>query len=110
MNSMAIYFWNFIFFKSCWVSNATNHTHCNVFVKTLFVLDLKTAYRGWYVDIGPVVGPSDKIWTISLNEESNKTPILLLHGLGAGVALWCLNLDSLAAHRPVYAIDLLGKF
>lgn len=70
---------------------------------------LKTAYRGWYVDIGPVVGTSDKIWTISLNEESPKTPIVLLHGLGAGAALWCLNLDALASHRPVYAIDILGK-
>ncbi|XP_034237115.1 (Lyso)-N-acylphosphatidylethanolamine lipase isoform X3 [Thrips palmi] len=69
---------------------------------------LKTAYRGWYVDIGPAVGASDKIWTISLNEDSPKTPILLLHGLGAGVALWCLNLDHIAASRPVYAIDLLG--
>ncbi|KAJ9576041.1 hypothetical protein L9F63_007141, partial [Diploptera punctata] len=69
---------------------------------------LKTAYRGWYVDIGPVVGPSDKIWTISLNEESNQTPILLLHGVGAGVALWCKNLDSLSVNRPVYAIDILG--
>jgi len=70
---------------------------------------LKSGYRGWYVDIGPVVGTADKIWTISLNHESNRTPIVLLHGLGAGVALWCLNLDSLAATRPVYAIDILGK-
>ncbi|XP_053972044.1 (Lyso)-N-acylphosphatidylethanolamine lipase isoform X2 [Hylaeus anthracinus] len=69
---------------------------------------LKTTYRGWYVDIGPVVGTADKIWTISLNEESPKTPIVLLHGLGAGVALWCLNLDVLASQRPVYAIDILG--
>ena len=70
---------------------------------------MKTAYRGWYVDIGPVVGTADKIWTISLNEESDKTPILLLHGFASGVALWCLNLDTLAKYRPVYAIDLLGE-
>ncbi|XP_022903322.1 (Lyso)-N-acylphosphatidylethanolamine lipase-like isoform X2 [Onthophagus taurus] len=69
---------------------------------------IKTAYRGWFVDIGPVVGPSDKIWTISLNIESKNTPLVLLHGLGSGVALWCLNLDTLAASRPVYAVDLLG--
>ncbi|GLH08277.1 Putative hydrolase/acyltransferase alpha/beta hydrolase superfamily, partial [Gryllus bimaculatus] len=43
---------------------------------------LKTTYRGWFVDIGPVVGASDKVWTISLNEEAEKTPILLLHGFG----------------------------
>uniref|UniRef100_A0A1B6CQ76 1-acylglycerol-3-phosphate O-acyltransferase ABHD5 n=1 Tax=Clastoptera arizonana TaxID=38151 RepID=A0A1B6CQ76_9HEMI len=69
---------------------------------------LKTPYKGFYVDIGSVVGPSDKIWTISFNSESNKTPLVLIHGLGAGVGLWCLNLDSFAAHRPVYAIDVLG--
>lgn len=71
-------------------------------------LDLKTTYRGWYVDIGPVVGKADKIWTISLNEETPKTPLLMLHGLGAGVAMWVMNLDTLASQRPVYAIDLLG--
>uniref|UniRef100_A0A1B6KII6 AB hydrolase-1 domain-containing protein n=1 Tax=Graphocephala atropunctata TaxID=36148 RepID=A0A1B6KII6_9HEMI len=69
---------------------------------------LKTPYRGWYVDIGSVVGTSDKIWTIALNVESQKMPLVLLHGLGAGVGLWCLNLDAFASQRPVYAIDVLG--
>lgn len=70
---------------------------------------LKTPYKSRYVEIGPVVGTSDKIWTLSLNsEETKKTPLVLLHGLGAGVGLWCLNLDSFATHRPVYALDLLG--
>ncbi|KAL0278679.1 UNVERIFIED_CONTAM: hypothetical protein PYX00_000429 [Menopon gallinae] len=69
---------------------------------------LKTAYRGSYVNIGATVGEADKLWTISLNTESNKTPMLLLHGLASGVALWVLNLDSFAASRPVYAIDVLG--
>ncbi|XP_028167880.1 protein ABHD4 isoform X2 [Ostrinia furnacalis] len=69
---------------------------------------LKTAYKRFYVDIGSVVGQSDKIWTISLNDESPATPLVMLHGMGAGVALWCPNLDALAATRPVYAIDLLG--
>ncbi|KAJ8925450.1 hypothetical protein NQ315_009283 [Exocentrus adspersus] len=69
---------------------------------------VRTNHRGWYVDIGPVVGPADKIWTISFNTDSQKTPLVLLYGLGAGVALWCLNFDALASTRPVYAIDLLG--
>lgn len=71
---------------------------------------LKTAYKRFYVDIGSVVGQSDKIWTISLNDESPRTPLVLLHGMGAGLALWCPNLDAFAATRPVYAIDLLGEF
>lgn len=73
------------------------------------ISDVKTAYRGFFVDIGPTVGKSDKIWTISLNTDSPNTPLILLHGLGAGVALWCLNLDSLASSRAVYAFDLLGS-
>lgn len=71
---------------------------------------MKTPYRGWYVDIGPTVGEADKIWTVSLRPELRNTPIVLLHGMGAGVAFWVLNLDSLAQHRPVYAIDVLGNF
>ncbi|KAM3960318.1 pummelig isoform 2-T2 [Aphomia sociella] len=69
---------------------------------------LTTVYKRFYVDLGSVVGQSDKIWTISLNEDSPKTPLVMLHGMGAGLALWCPNLDALAATRPVYAIDVLG--
>ncbi|XP_004927229.1 1-acylglycerol-3-phosphate O-acyltransferase ABHD5 isoform X2 [Bombyx mori] len=69
---------------------------------------LKTAYKRFYVDIGSVVGQSDKIWTVSLNDESSRTPLVMLHGMGAGLALWCPNFDALAETRPVYAIDLLG--
>uniref|UniRef100_A0A182T786 AB hydrolase-1 domain-containing protein n=1 Tax=Anopheles maculatus TaxID=74869 RepID=A0A182T786_9DIPT len=57
---------------------------------------------------GQCVGTNDKIRTVALNRESENIPVLLLHGLGAGVGLWVLNLDAIADHRPMYAIDILG--
>ena len=70
---------------------------------------VKTPYKGYYIDIGSCVGESDKIWTVSMNETSPKTPLVLLHGLGSGCGLWVLNYDSFAKDRPVYAIDILGE-
>ena len=68
----------------------------------LFFKDVRTPFKGGFVDIGPVVGTTEsKIWTVSLNEESKKTPLVLLHGFASAVGLWCLNLDALASHRPV---------
>lgn len=69
---------------------------------------LKTPYRGFFVDIGPAIGESDKIWTVSFNTDSKEVPLVMLHGLGAGVALWVMNFDTLAKDRPLYAIDILG--
>jgi pimeloyl-ACP methyl ester carboxylesterase len=101
-------FFNDSWFSPDWLSwNKYSETMLRALEKKILQI-VKSAYRGWYVDIGPVVGPADKIWTISFNTESPNTPLVLLHGLGAGVALWCLNLDAFAATRPVYAVDLLG--
>jgi pimeloyl-ACP methyl ester carboxylesterase len=70
---------------------------------------IKTDYNKFYVDLGHCIGPqTDKIWTLSMNTESPNTPLLMIHGFGAGIGFWVLNYDALAANRPVYAIDLPG--
>jgi pimeloyl-ACP methyl ester carboxylesterase len=38
----------------------------------------------------------------------DKPPLVLVHGWGAGLALWGKNIDELSDHFSVYAIDLLG--
>lgn len=53
---------------------------------------IKRPYRGFFVDIGSVVGESDKIWTIALNESSDKTPLVMLHGLGMLTFLYLIDL------------------
>lgn len=71
---------------------------------------MKTAYRTWFVPVKGSFGNDNKIWTILLNEESKNTPLVLLHGFAAGLCFWCLNFDTVAKDRPVYAIDLLGNY
>ena len=72
---------------------------------------IKTPFEANYVNIGKCVGNVDnKIWTLAINKDNGqKMPLVLLHGFASGVALWCLNLDTLALKRPVYALDLLGE-
>ncbi|XP_050421932.1 (Lyso)-N-acylphosphatidylethanolamine lipase [Adelges cooleyi] len=73
------------------------------------LLYVKSPYRTRYVNLGPVVEQEDKIWTLEMNSDKQETPVVLLHGFGAGLALWCMNLDKLSNNRrPVYAMDLLG--
>ena len=75
-----------------------------------FSKDLKSTYRGRYINVGCPVGDENSyLWTISANEEAENTPLVLVHGFGSGVGLWCLNIDSLSAKRPVYAFDVLGN-
>lgn len=50
----------------------------------------------------------NRIWTLTFNKESDKTPLVIIHGFAGGVGIWALNYDFIASERPVYAIDLLG--
>lgn len=78
------------------------------FIASSSTSGIRSTHHKFYVDIGDCVGVGDKIWTLAINTLSNNTPIVLLHGFGAGLGFWILNIDALAQDRPVYAIDLLG--
>ena len=53
---------------------------------------------------------SGKIWTLQTRNDvpQNKIPLVMLHGMGAGIGIWVLNLDEIAKKRRVFALDLLG--
>ena len=56
----------------------------------------------------PIQNNLKHIRTVTLNKDSTKTPLVMLHGMGSGVGLWVLNYDSLCQNRTVHAFDMLG--
>ena len=70
---------------------------------------VKNESEGFYVNIGTVNGEECRIWTRKFGlDESGRVPLVMIHGMGAGLAMFALNFDSLAKERMVYAIDLPG--
>ncbi|XP_054462183.1 1-acylglycerol-3-phosphate O-acyltransferase ABHD5-like [Anoplopoma fimbria] len=65
------------------------------------------------------ISNNNYLWTLAFSTQpqpcsppeppaQSRSPLVLLHGFGGGVALWAQNLDSLSSIGPVYALDLLG--
>merc|ERR1712179_395652 len=79
-----------------------------------FIDFVQTPSDGFYVNIGKLIDGVDcKIWTRKFQNagvvnEENEVPIVMIHGMGAGLAMFALNIDTLAKDRVVYAIDLPG--
>ena len=78
---------------------------------------------GFYVDIDVDEFESKdetcRIWTRQFDKISSEncdyksntddTPLVLIHGMGAGGAFFSLNVDGLAKFSTVYLIDLPGN-
>lgn len=81
---------------------------------------LKNPVKGYFVNIGKGWFLDDNnIWTIELGpstvrsetdsrRDNERLPVILMHGFGAGSAIWIQNLDALCETRKVYAFDILG--
>ena len=68
---------------------------------------VKTKSQGQYVEVEmDDKGQKCRIWTrIFKNEEAeDKVPLVMVHGMGSGLALFAMNYDQLAKSRTIYAI------
>jgi len=74
------------------------------------ILDyVETDSVGFFVNIGLVRGEECRVWTRKFGPDlPGQVPLVMVHGMGAGLALFVMNYDSLAANRTVYALDLPG--
>lgn len=71
----------------------------------------KVDSKGFYVDVGPINGQDCRIWTREFGStvsRDDRVPLVMVHGMGAGLAMFVLNIAALARQRTVYAIDLPG--
>ncbi|TRY62191.1 hypothetical protein TCAL_13019, partial [Tigriopus californicus] len=78
---------------------------------------MKLPSQGFYVDIGQINGQSCRIWTRRFGStpsvpsppgQREPLPLVLIHGMASGLALFALNIEAWARERLVYAIDLPG--
>ncbi|XP_066288461.1 (Lyso)-N-acylphosphatidylethanolamine lipase-like isoform X2 [Branchiostoma lanceolatum] len=66
---------------------------------------VKSAFESFYVRITG----NRRIWTLKVDPKKPEAlPIVMVHGFGAGSAIWLLNVDAIGTHRSLYAFDILG--
>jgi pimeloyl-ACP methyl ester carboxylesterase len=58
-------------------------------------------WRGWQIRY-------THLRAVNAGESSSAPPLVFLHGFGAALTQWRLNLEPLSQERTVYAFDLLG--
>ena len=73
------------------------------------ISDVKAKSEGKYVEVKIDDRNHCKIWTRIFNPGvKDKTPLVMIHGMGSGLALFAMNYDELCQDRTIYAIDLPG--
>merc|ERR1712241_1596150 len=71
--------------------------------------NVKSPSESKYVQVQLDERTSCNVWTRIFNPGVNdKYPLVMLHGMGAGLALFAMNYDELSKSRTVYAVDLPG--
>jgi len=78
---------------------------------------VKTPSEGFYVDTGTLNGTPCRIWTrkfshkdkvMAIEKKNKDIPLVMVHGMGSGLAMFALTLDTLSRHCDVFVLDLPG--
>ena len=66
--------------------------------------------QGWYVQSGSIGGEKVRIWTrkYATKIANPAVPVVMVHGMAAGLAYYVTNFGPLSKDRDVYALDWPG--